>query len=104
MEHLRDGLAHELEQVAVGRLPGDLPVVAEGVEVEVPGGGQDDGHEVAGRHPHQDSVGGRPHAGPEREEISSVVVRGGGTTGYWSPGEYEDDQAVEDESDEDELR
>ena len=69
MEHLRDRLAHELKQVAVGGVPGDLLVVAQGVEMEVPGGGQDDGHEVAGRHPHQDSVGGRPHAGPEREHI-----------------------------------
>lgn len=65
MEHLRDRLAHELKQVAVGGVPGDLLVVAQGVEVEVPGRGQDDGHEVAGRHPHQDSVGGRPHARPQ---------------------------------------
>ena len=29
---------------------------------------------------------------------------GGGRSYYWSPGEDEDDEAVEDESDEDELR
>ena len=62
MEHLGDGLAHELKQVAVGGVPGDFLVLTQGVEVEVPGGGQDDGDQVAGRHPHQDSVGRRPHA------------------------------------------
>ena len=80
MEHLRDGLAHELKQVAVGGVPGDLLVVTQGVEVEVPGGGQDDGDEVAGRHPHQDSVGGRPHAGPRR---GNIVPSRGGINGTW---------------------
>ena len=102
MEHLRNRLAHELKQVAVGGVPGDLLVVAEGVEVEVPGGGQDDGDQVAGRHPHQDSVGRRPHAWPQREregeyfpfQLFLPVL----------PGEYEDDETVEDESDEDQLR
>ena len=102
MEHLRDGLAHELKQVAVGRVPGDLLVVAEGVEVEVPGRGQDDGHEVAGRHPHQDSVGGRPHAWPQIEQILTLLLAR--LALLWSPGEDEDDETVEDESDEDQLR
>lgn len=64
MEHLRDRLAHELEEVAVGDVPGDVMVVAQGVQLEVPGRGEDDGDQVAGRHPHQHGVGGRPHARP----------------------------------------
>ena len=65
MEHLRDRLAHELEEVAVGDVPGDVMVVAQGVQLEVPGRGEDDGDQVTGRHPHQYRVSGRPHTGPD---------------------------------------
>lgn len=64
MEHLRNSLAHELKQVAVGHVPGDGLVVAECVQLEVPRRGEDDGDQVTGGHPHQHCVGRRPHTGP----------------------------------------
>ena len=70
---LRRGLQGELEGEAGEPGPLDVLQRLEGVEVDVPGGGQEDGQEVAHGHGGEDGVGGGPHGGPGQHDDDGRV-------------------------------
>ena len=70
---LRRCLQRELEGVTGEFGPLDVLQGLEGVEVDVPGGGQQDGQQVAHGHRGQDGVGGRPHGGPGQDDDDDRV-------------------------------
>ena len=66
MENLGHGDTEGVVEVACEGGPGGVHVVAHGVEVQVPGGGHQDGGQVTDCHGEEDTVGGGLHTRPGR--------------------------------------
>ena len=73
LRYLGRRLQRELEGEAGQRGPLDVLQSLEGVEVDVPWGGDEDGQQVTDCHRGEDSVGGRPHAGPGQHDDDGRV-------------------------------